>query len=169
MHAGQELLDDAAHRCGAEEERLLAAAKVEDTVGKHMAALQIAGDLHLVDGDEGGVCLARHRLDGGHPVARLRREDLLLAGDERHLVGADARCDAPIDLARQEPERQADDAALVAEHAFDREVRLAGIGRAEHGGDVPGAPAPRAGRRIHEESRTDASAAACDFLADSVA
>ena len=64
MHARQELLDDAAHSCGAEEERLLAAAQVQDSVGKHMTALQISRDLHLVDGDEGGVCLARHRLDG---------------------------------------------------------------------------------------------------------
>ena len=52
--------------------------------------------------------------------------------------------DAAIDLAREKAERQADDAALVAEHAFDREVGLAGIGRAEHGRDVPGAEAPRA-------------------------
>ena len=94
MHAGQQLLDDAAHRRGAEEQRLLAAAQVEHPVGEDMAALEIAGELHLVDRDEGRVGLARHRLDGGDPVARLRREDLLLAGDERHLVGADARGDA---------------------------------------------------------------------------
>ena len=71
MHAGQQLLDDAAHRGGAEEQRFLAATKVEDAVGKDMAALEIAGDLHLVDGDEGGVGLARHRLDGRDPVARI--------------------------------------------------------------------------------------------------
>ena len=106
-----------------------------------MAALEIAGELHLVDGDEGRIGLARHRLDGGDPVARLRREDLLLAGDQRHLVGADAGRDAGVDLARQQPERQTDDAGLVAEHPLDGEMRLAGIGRAEHGRDVPGAPA----------------------------
>ena len=153
VHAGQQLLDDAAHRCGAEQQRLLAAAQVEDAVGEDVAALQVGGELHLVDGDERRVGLARHRLDGGDPVARLRREDLLLPGDERHLIGAGAGGDARIDLARQEPQRQADDAGFVAEQALDREMCLAGICRPEHGGDVPDAPAPRAGGRIHGDRR----------------
>ena len=159
VDARQKLLDDAAHGRGAEEQRLLAAAKVEDAVGEDMAALEVAGELDLVDGDEGGVGLARHRLDGGDPVARLRREDLLLAGDERDLVGADAGGDAVIDLARQQAQRQADHAALVAEHALDGEVGLAGVGRPEHGRDVPGAPAPRAGDAFMvwaEMARSDA-------------
>ena len=150
VHAGQQLLDDAAHRRRPEEQRLLAATQVEDSVGKHMAAFEIAGDLDLVDGDKGSIRLARHRLDGGDPIARLRRQDFLFAGDERHLVGADARGDAAVDLARQKPERQADNAALVPEHALDREMGLAGIRRPEHGGDVPGAPAPRARGSIHD-------------------
>ena len=71
VHAGQELLDDAAHGRRAEEQRLLAAAQVEQAVGEDMAALEIAGELHLVDRDEGRVGLARHRLDGRDPVARV--------------------------------------------------------------------------------------------------
>jgi hypothetical protein len=145
VHARQKLLDDAAHGGGAEEQRLLAAAQIEDAVGEDVAALQIAGELYLVDGDEGGIGLARHRLDGRHPVARRGRQDLFLAGDERHLIGAGAGGHALVDFARQQPERQADQAALVPKHAFDGEMRLAGIGRPEHGRDVPGAPAPGAG------------------------
>ncbi len=88
---GKKLLDDAAHRRRAEKQRLLAAAKIENAVGEDVAAFEVAGDLHLVDRDERGVRLARHRLDGRDPVARIGREDLLLAGDERHLLGAGAR------------------------------------------------------------------------------
>ena len=130
---GKQLLDDAAHRCGAEEQRLLAAAEMEHAVGEDMAALEIAGELDFVDGEEGGVGLRRHRLDRAHAVARRRRDDLLLAGDQRHLVGADPRHDAVIDLAGEQAERQADHAGRVAEHPLDGEMGLAGIGRSEDG------------------------------------
>ena len=49
-----------------------AAARVQDAVGEDVAALEIAGELDLVDGEEGGVGLARHRLDGADAVARRR-------------------------------------------------------------------------------------------------
>ena len=80
----------------------------------------------------------RHRLDRAHPEARSRRHDLLLAGDQRDLVGADPRRDAVVDLAGQQPERQADDPGGVGEHPLDGEVGLAGIGRAEHGNNIAG-------------------------------
>ena len=41
-----------------------------------------------------------------HPIARPLRLDLFLARDQRDLVGADARRDLVVDLARQEPQRQ---------------------------------------------------------------
>ena len=88
---------------GAEQQRLLAAAQMQDAVGEDVAALEIAGELHLVDGDEGGVGLARHRLDRADRIFRAGRHDLLLAGDQRDLVRADLLADARIDLARQQP------------------------------------------------------------------
>ena len=97
-----------------------------------MAALGIGGELDFVDGEEVDVDVARHGLDRGHPVARALRLDLLLAGDQRHLVGADTRADLVVDLARQQAQRQADHAGLVTEHALDGEVGLAGIGRPEN-------------------------------------
>ena len=69
MRAGQEPLDHGAHRRGAEHQRLLATAPVEHAVGEDVAALEIGAELHLVDGEEGDVEVARHRLDGGHPVS----------------------------------------------------------------------------------------------------
>ena len=130
-NAPQQALQDAAHRGGAEQQRFLAAAQMQDAVGEDVAALEVAGELHLVDRHEGGIGLARHRLDRADRIFRAGRHDLLLAGDQRHLVRADLLADASIDLARQQPERQADDAALMRHHAFDGEMRLAGVGRTE--------------------------------------
>ena len=58
------------------------------------------------------------------------RHDLLLAGDQRDLVLALDRDDPVVDLARQQPQREADHPAGMAAHPLDREMGLAGIGRA---------------------------------------
>ena len=63
---------------------------MQQPVGEDVAALGVGGELDLVDGEEVDVDVARHRLDRAHPVARALRLDLLLAGDQRDLVGADA-------------------------------------------------------------------------------
>ena len=136
---GQKRLQDPAHRPGAEQQRLLPAAQMQDPVGEDVAALEIGGELHLVDRHEGGVRFARHRLDGADGKARARRRDLLLARHQRHVAGADPGRDPMIDLARQKPERQADDAGLVRDHPLDRVMRLAGIRRPEHGDHVTAA------------------------------
>jgi hypothetical protein len=106
-----------------------------------VAALEIGAELHLVDRQERDIEIARHRLDSRDPVARACRLDLLLAGDERHRVGADPVDRLVVDLARQQPQRQADDARRVREHALDGEMGLAGIGRPEHRGDAGAAGA----------------------------
>ena len=139
--AGQQPLDDRAHGRGAEQQRLVAAAPVEDAVGEDMPALEIGGDLDFVDGEKRHVEIARHRLDGGDPEARLLRLDLLLAGDQRDRISAGAIDDLVVDLARQQPQRQADDAGRMRQHPLDRQMGLAGVGRAEHRGDA-GAGSP---------------------------
>ena len=55
------------------------------------------------------------------------------------MAGADAGDDLVVDLAREQPERQPDDADVMRQHALDGEMGLAGIGRAEHGGDAASA------------------------------
>ena len=115
--------------------------RLQHAVGEDMAALEIGGELDFVDGHKGDIEIARHRLDGGDPEARIRRLDLLLAGDQRDRVGADPLDAAVVDLARQKPQRQADDAGRMREHALDGEMGLAGIGRPEHGGDAGAAGA----------------------------
>ena len=132
----EQLLQDAAHGGRAEQQRLLPAAQMQQPVGEDVAALEIAGKLHLVDGDEGGVGLARHRLDRADRIACAGGYDLLLAGDQGDLVRSDLLADAAIDLAGEQAQRQADQAALMRDHALDGEMRLAGVGRPEHGGHV---------------------------------
>ena len=134
--AGQQPLDDRPHGGGAEHQRLLAAAAVEHTVGEDVAALEIGGELDFIDGQKGDVEVARHRLDGGDPKPRIRRLDLFLAGDERHRVGADPLDGAVIDLAGQQPQRQADQARGMRQHPLDPQMGLSGIGRPQHGGDA---------------------------------
>ena len=87
------------------------------------------------------ICGARSRLSGwrGHrhafgrakPVARGRRDDPLLAGQQRDLPFALHGDDAVVDLAGKQAQREADDARRMAAHPFDREVGLPRIGRPE--------------------------------------
>jgi hypothetical protein len=79
---------------------------------------------------------SRPRLDGGDPETRVRRLDLFFAGDQRHRFGADPLHRAVINFARQQPQRQADEAGRMRQHPLDREMRLAGIGRTQHGCDA---------------------------------
>ena len=53
-------------------------------------------------------------------------------------VVADPQPHAVIDLARQQPQRQADHAGAMGQHALDGEMGLAGIGGAENGGQGGG-------------------------------
>ena len=137
--AGDQVGDGLAHGLGAEQQRLVAPAHVQQPVGEDVAALGVGGQLHLVDGQEVDVGLARHRLDRAHVVARPLRLDLLLARDQGNGVGADPRNDLVVDLARQQAQRQADEPRLVAQHALDGQVRLARVGRPEHGRHVANA------------------------------
>ena len=84
--ARQQPLDDRAHGRGAQQQRLVAAAAVQDAVGEDMPALEIRRDLDFIDREERDVEIPRHRLHGGDPEARVLRLDLLLAGDQRDAV-----------------------------------------------------------------------------------
>ena len=50
--AGNEVADGIAHGLGAEQQRLLPAAHVQQPIGEDVAALGVGGELHLVDGEE---------------------------------------------------------------------------------------------------------------------
>ena len=125
--------------CAPSSRRLGAAAGVQQTIGEDVAALGIAAELNFVDREKIDVDVARHRLDGRYPIARPFGLDFFLACNQRDVVGADARFDLVVDLARQETQRQTDHAAFVAEHALYGEMRLAGVRRSKHRGYVTNA------------------------------
>ena len=130
-----DLRDQPAHqrldRVGAEKHGLGEAARVQQAGGKDVAALRIGAELDLVDREEIDRPVERHRFDGAHEIGRVGRQDLFFAGDQRHRAGAPQPDDAVIVLARQQAQRKPDHPALMAEHALDREMGLAGIGRPE--------------------------------------
>ena len=109
LGVGEQLADDRAERVGAKDERFLAAARAKHAVGEDVAALGVGAELRLVDRGEGELLVDRHRFGGGQEIARGRRRDPLLAGQQRDLFLALERDDAVIDLARQQTQREADD------------------------------------------------------------
>jgi len=133
---GQQLREQWSHRLGAEEPRLLAPPRMQEPVGEHVPALAVRAQLHLVDREEVDLPIERHRLDGAHPIRRVRRDALLFAGHQRDACLADARGHPVVDLAREQPQREAHHAALVLEHALDGPPRLAGVGRPELSDEV---------------------------------
>ncbi len=141
----QQLLDDLAHGGGADHQRLVAAAPVQQPVGEHVAAVEVGGDLDLVHGQERHVQVARHGFHGRDPVTGVAGLDLLLAGDQRDAVDPGLLDDPAVDFAGQQPERQPDDARRVAQHALDRVMGLAGVGGAQYGGHASAARARRPG------------------------
>ena len=64
MDARHQRLDERAHGVRPDQQGLVAPALIEQAVGEDVSAVEIARQLHLVDGDEGQIEIARHRLDG---------------------------------------------------------------------------------------------------------
>ena len=121
-------------------------ARAEHAVGEDMAALGVDAELGLVDRGErelvgkrtfGRTVVPpgphRHRFRRGQDVARVGRDDPFLAGQQRDLLLALQRNDPLVDLAREQAQREADDARGMGAHPFDGEIGLAGVGRAEDG------------------------------------
>ena len=99
-------------------------------------------------GEELDGAIERHRLDGADEIRGAVGHDLFFAGDQRHRVLALGFDHPVIDLARQQPQRQADHAGSVTEHALDGEMGFAGIGRPKDSFG-PGAVA----HELHDGSR----------------
>ena len=139
---GDQLSDQRPDGLRAENHRLGIAARMQQPIGKDMPTLRVRRDLAFIDGDKGHILVHRHRFDGAEEVARLGRHDLLLAGDQRHRLLALERHDTLINLARQQPQWKADDAAGVAAQPLYRKVRLAGVGGAENSRNRAGSGGP---------------------------
>ncbi len=131
--AGQQLFENRPHRAGTQKQRFFLAAQIQNAVGEDMAAFQVARELDFVDGDKGGIGFAWHRLHGADGIFGTRWGNLLFAGDQRNIVGADLFHQPRIDLACQKAQRQADDATSMRHHSLDGIMGLAGICRSKNG------------------------------------
>ncbi len=146
LRLGKQLADDRLQRIRAEDQRFLAAARAKHSVGEDVAALGVDAELGLVDRREreligerafGWTVVPpgpnRHRFRRAEDVARVGRDDPLLAGQQRDLLLA-LQGDHPlVDLAREQAQREADHARGMGAHPFDGEIGLAGVGRTEDG------------------------------------
>ncbi len=134
-HTRQEFADQRCHRRSPEKPRLDPTPRPQQPVCKDMTTLAVCGELNLVDDNKVDRAIHRHRLGRAHPVARSRRHPLLLASEQRDRFFADLRAHAIVDFAGEQAQRQADHAALVLQHPFDRTVRFARVGRSKEGAD----------------------------------
>ena len=123
-------------RLGAHQHRLDIATGVQQPVRKDVAAIGIGAHLDLVDGEKRDAAAERHGFDGAQEIARVRRADLLLAGDQRDVARTFEAHRAVIVLASEQTQRKPDDPRGVREHALHRQEGLARVGRTEHGRDA---------------------------------
>ena len=105
-----------------------------------MPALGVGAKLDLIHRQEITADIGRHRLDRADPVLRAFADDPFLARHQRGDRRPARSDDAVIDLARKQPQRQADDACPVRQHPVYGMMGLAGIRRPEDRRD------PRLGR-----------------------
>ena len=133
---GQHDFKNGFHGGSAEKHGFLGAPPVQNPVGENVAALEICAKLNLVDGEKRHLDVGRHGLDGCHPIARGSGDDFFLAGHQGHGVVTGPQPHPVIDFAGQKPERQADHAAAMGQHALHRQMGFAGIGGAQYGGDI---------------------------------
>ena len=99
--------------------------------GKDMAALGVGAQLDLVDREKLDLAVERHRFDSADEICRVRRQDFLFAGDQRDRAGSPQPDDPIVILPCQEAQRKPDHPARMIEHALDREMGFAGVGRSE--------------------------------------
>ena len=107
------------------------AARAQQPVGEDMAPVGIGTELDLIHRQKIRADLQRHRLDGADPVLRPLGHDALFAGDQCHHRRPARRDDTIIDLARKQPQRQADHPCPMRQHPLDGIMRLARIRRPE--------------------------------------
>ena len=134
---GHQPVQDRPDGLGADQHGLDRSARPEDPVGKDIAALGIGCELDLVDRQELDLAVDRHGLDRTEKKARGRRNDLFFARDQRHRMAAGGAHRPVVVLPGKQAQREADHAGAVRQHAFHREMRLAGVGRPEDGCNAP--------------------------------
>src|SRR5579885_3057354 len=81
IDAGEKPLDQVAYGGGAQDERFLASAAVQQPVGENMPTLEIGGELHLVERKKSDIEILRHRFDSRNPITGVRGLNLSFTCD----------------------------------------------------------------------------------------
>jgi hypothetical protein len=151
VDARHELLDQRLHRAGADQHGLLAAAPIEQPVGEDMAAVEVGGELDLVDRDE--IDGRSRGIASTVQTQKRGRSGLIFSSPVTSAtLWPDFLDDTAVDLARQQAQRQADHAGRVRDHPLDGEMGLAGIGRSEHRRDAASAERRRKGTGLDQDA-----------------
>src|SRR5262245_61408796 len=148
MRTGEQLLHHRPNGRGAKHQSLFTSTGIEHAIGENMAALKIGPQLDFSDHEEGDLEIAWHRLHGAHPESGIPRLDLFPASDQSNRILADTIDNLVVDLARQQPQRQSDNAAGMRQHALDGEMGLSGVGRTQHRRDTGAAGSRCTGRLL---------------------
>lgn len=127
----RELSDQRANRVCAQEPSFDPPPCVEPPIGKHVTALRVGRQLHFVHSQEIDLTLERHRLNGTNPVARIRRNALLLAGHERYRTLAGADGELVVNLASEKAKRETNHPRSMRQQSLNGSMGLTGVSRAE--------------------------------------
>ena len=114
------------------------APRTQQPVGEDMATVGVGAKLDLIDRDEIGAYVQGHRFNRADPILAAVGHDSLFSGHQPHDGGPSLGDDPVINLARQKAQRQADDPGAMGQHAFNRVMSFAGVGRPKDRRD-PGA------------------------------
>lgn len=101
-----------------------------------MAAVGVGAELYLVHRQKLHRPVERHGLHRAGEPFGTRRHDFFLAGDEGDIADALGRHHAVVILPREQAERKTDDAGVMGKKPLHGEMRLACIGRPQHGFDT---------------------------------
>ena len=109
---------------------------IRDSAGQAALSLdRVDAELGFVEPDKGDIAVGRHRFRRAEQPAGVGRQDALFPGDQPDLLFALDADDAVVNLTRQKAQRKAHDAGRMCTKPLNREMRLARVGRPEHGRD----------------------------------
>ena len=111
-------------------ERFMQAARAQQTIREHMAALRIGAELDLIYREKVTPHALGHGLNGTDPIFRARRHNALLAGHQSHNGRPPQRYDFVINLACQQSQGQSHDSRAMRQHPFNGIMGFARVGRA---------------------------------------
>ena len=132
----QQTLDHRPHRLGPQKHRFITTTRMQQAVRENMTAIGIGAKLDFIDREKFNLNAKRHRFHRANIIARIGGQDFLFPRDQRHCARAPLRNHPVVNFARQQPQRQSDDAACIAKHPLNGQMRFAGICGPQHGGDV---------------------------------